>query len=229
MTRSRGRIVLLAVACLSPPAFAVTANPLFRSGYENCSVEGISTTVFESRLVAQFDGRKICIPKSTNSYGLGNFTTCGGVFCTGGAEGCELTVRAADATGSYETGLFNVPVAPDDLSVPITTTGAVVTSCTLLVANLAGDADLDFSMPQYEPGAVTVTSLDTVTADITNKDLSGCGLLGSIIDFVAPFLESQIESRIAADLGPIIADATVTTSICPIVLVGDGLAAATDE
>ena len=208
------RIVVL-LAATTGTAAAVVGDPIFRSSFESCSTEGVTPASFLERMRAAADERVGCIPPTSSSFGGLNFTVCATSTC-GGVPGCTVVMRASDPVGNFTTGAFQLAATADDMTVPIQTTGIVTTQCTLTLSQIVGGHDFSYGLVALPPDGTYVAAMNLASSRIDSYTRSGCGTLGAFLDSLNAYLQSSVESAIADEVAPAVADATVTQSVCPL-------------
>lgn len=196
-------------------AGAVVSDPIFRSGFESCSTDGVAPATFLERMRAAADARTGCIAPSSGSFSGVNYTVCATSTC-GGAPGCTVVMRATNPVGNFTTGAFQLAATADDMMVPIETTGVVTTQCTLTLSQIVGGHDFSYGLVALPPDGTYVAAMNLASSRIDSYTRSGCGSLGALLSALEGFLQSTVESTIADATAPAVADATVTLSVCPL-------------
>jgi MYXO-CTERM domain-containing protein len=154
-----------------------------------------------------------CVGQQSVGVGIADVYVCDTAACAGGATGCPVGVTLQSLVMSVPNDQTLRLDGTFDVSVPVHVTADWIvggdSTCTLTVTLDDGrvEADIGFGIDPAD-GELTIQLTGIETFDISGLGISGCGVLGDILDavlgFVADLLSTEIGNFIIDALSPVI-------------------------
>jgi hypothetical protein len=221
MYRRELAILLLAAAAA---AHAQTVDLVAHNSFEDCWSKALAKADFLTLLQTSIEGQVSCVAQSSGSistaFGNVNYTACYTAACPGATIGCPVTVHSGTFGGDFSSGAFSAPGTADDVSVPVSYSGALTGTCTVTVSAITLTySPYFYIVPDGNNGDymayLTASSAVTVNSDSFSGSDLFCSLAASDTS-----VTSQINTQAQmVATNAMIADLTATAvdqSVCPL-------------
>ena len=220
------RFLLCTLAANAAGTYAQTVDLVTHNGFEACWSHALTETAFLQFLQSSIEGLKACVPPTSGTFNAGfgdiNYSACNSLGCANNtALGCEVTLHSGAFTGAFGTNdaSFSAPGSADNVSGPLTFSGALSGNCTVTVSNITLTYEPDFYVtPDGNLGdyMAYLTAATTVTINSDDISVSGadfsCAVANSYAGFVKPTINTDAESAATTQLTGMQAG----ESVCPL-------------
>lgn len=197
---------------------AQTADLVTHNGFEACWSQALTQAQFLDAMQSSLDGTSTCIAPISATQNGTTVDACDTAACPGGQTGCIVTVHAGAFSGDFGSGLFSATGSADDIVVPVTTSGAIASSCTITIANIALSVAPDYTLIADGNNGDYTAALVQAPLSLDSYDLQGSGDVACVL--AAEAYQSDLVG-VAESEGTALAEArlratTLNASICPL-------------
>jgi hypothetical protein len=189
---------------------------LMHNGFAECWNSAITKPMFLTAAQNSVDGLTGCVPPQSGTESGIPYQVCNTAGCNGGAMGCQVTLHAATApTGDFSTGSFSGAGSADNLSVPITYTLGVTTSCVMTITAITLTYGWNNTLQADGNNGKYSSALPTNSVTFNTRTIGGnCG--ATVNGFLGPLAVTNAQTAAATAIKPDLIAATVDESICPL-------------
>ena len=214
LLRVRAVVGLVAFATLGF-ATQASAELVFHNGFAECWDKAITKPMFFSAAQSSVDGLTGCVPPQSGTDPI-PYAVCNTAGCAGGQMGCQVTMHApTPPTGDFNTGAFSGTGTADNLSVPITYTFGVTSSCVMQITGIGLTYAWTNTLQADGNNGKYSSALATRTVTFNAYTIGGnCG--GTVNGFLGPAAVTNGQTAAATAIAPNLTAATTDESVCPL-------------
>ncbi|HET8942057.1 MAG TPA: hypothetical protein VFN13_08730 [Rudaea sp.] len=207
-------VVLIAPGVLC----AQTVDLVAHNGFEACWSQALTKSQFLGLMQSSLDNRTTCIGPQTTTSPPFEITTCNTAACPGGQTGCPVTLHSGAFSGDFPTGTFQASGGTDDISVPLTVTGAFGLTCTVTISNVTLTFAPDYSMIADGNSGLYAAQLTQAPVTLGNTVVvsSTDPTCDSLANTNKSTLTAPAETAATAAVEAKLRASTVAQSICPL-------------